>query len=402
MHKELNAKEMEHSERVTGRERPVAWSPRVMVVSEPGLAGVKRHVCHLLESLVESEFQVAYVYSLSRRDETYENEVRSLQQRGVECFHVPMVREISPWSDARAAGQIWNVIRKWKPDIVHCHSAKAGFLGRFAAKLNWSRPTTVYTPNAMPCYFSKKYKVLERLAGRWTNWLIAVTDSEKNDFIDWQIVPDSRVRVIPMAVVTDEVNPVGAGESCITIGGCGRICRQKRSLFFFQLGAALMEHDDRIRLKWIGDFSDDEEADEVRQFLRETPYADRIEVTGWVSNSNEHIAGLDLFCMFSRYESFGFVTADAMSLHVPVVAIDGTGTRDLIKHGETGLICNGTLEDGVRQVRRLIDEDGLADRLVGQAATHVESHFAPEVSDRSLHSFYNEILGTTTSRRKPR
>ncbi len=42
-------------------------------------------------------------------------------------------REILPTRDARAYRQLQQTIQKFKPDIVHTHSAKAGFLGRVAA-----------------------------------------------------------------------------------------------------------------------------------------------------------------------------------------------------------------------------------------------------------------------------
>jgi glycosyltransferase involved in cell wall biosynthesis len=376
---------------------------RVLVISEPGFAGVKRHVCHLLRSLIDSDFQAGFVYSLGRADASYETEIQSFQQQGIDCFHVPMVRQISPLRDARAALQIWNIVRRWKPDIVHCHSAKAGFLGRVASKTNLHQAATVYTPHAMPCYFSKKYKIIEQAAGRLTNYLVAVSESEKEDFITWKIVPESRMRVLPLAVDSEVCENIHRDNDHITIGACGRICEQKRSLFFFELGCALMIDDPRIRLKWIGDFSDDAEAEAVRMYLRGSPFADRIEITGWVSDTNAHIAGLDLFCMFSRYESFGFVTADAMLLGVPVVAIDGTGTRDLVKHGVTGLICDGTIQSGVHEIKNMLQNESLRTSLIDNARQHIQSNFSPSRADAALHGFYKDVTGSATIQHgKPR
>ena len=376
-----------------------AAKPRILVVSEPGFAGVKRHVCHTLESLVDSEFEVAFVYSLGRQDETFASEVESFQECGIHCIHVPMVREISPWRDFTSLLSIWKIIRSWKPDLVHCHSAKAGYLGRFAAKLNLNPPTTVYTPNAMPCYASNTYKRLEQIAGRWTDWLIAVTPSEKQDFINWRVATEDRIRVLPMAVTPKQVQPIRRADDSIVIGGCGRVSPQKRALFFFEAGEALIKQDPRVRLKWIGNLGDDEESTKVQAFLNRTPYRDRIEVTGWVSNTDDHIAGLDAFCMFSRYESFGFVTADAMSLGVPVVALDGTGTRDLITHNDTGLICEPDAVQAAGVIRRLLDEEGLRERIVHQARAFISEHYSADVSDRALHGLYRELTAARAANR---
>jgi glycosyltransferase involved in cell wall biosynthesis len=44
-----------------------------------------------------------------------------------------LVREVSPWKDARARRELRELIERVKPDIVHTHSSKAGILGRLAA-----------------------------------------------------------------------------------------------------------------------------------------------------------------------------------------------------------------------------------------------------------------------------
>ncbi len=363
-----------------------------MVVSEPGSAGVRRHVCDLIDGLDLDKFAITFIYSLNRSDDTYLSDIRRFQRMGIRCVEIPMQRSISPLKDTVALVAILKVIRQWKPDIVHCHSAKAGFLGRVASRLSLTGATTAYTPNAMPCYFSKRYEQIERLAGRWTDWLIAVSESERSDFLSWRIVPPERIRVIPMAVKPAMIeHRVNSTEGKV-IGACGRICHQKRSLFFFQAGERLLESDPTLRLKWVGDFSNDSEADEVRQHLSLSPYRDRIEITGWVDNPLEHLAMLDVFCMFSRYESFGFVTADAMQIGIPVVAIDATGTKDLVVHEKTGIICDEAVESAAAAISGLINAPERIALLVKNARSHVESRHSPELASALIQNFYSEIV----------
>ncbi len=375
---------------------------RLLVVSEPGSAGVRRHVCHLLDHLDIDRFDVTFVYSLARADKTYASDIRGFERKGIRCLEIPMQRNIVPRGDAAALWSLWRLIRQWQPEIVHCHSAKAGFLARAAARLSLRGATTVYTPNAMPCYFSKKYESLERMAGRWTDWLIAVSESECDDFKAWRIVAPERMRVIPMAVepipievecrIADCRGQRAAAE--IVVGACGRICHQKRAKFFFEVGLQLLEVMPTLKLKWIGDFSDDDEAASVRELIAQTPNRDRIEVTGWIDNPLEQLGQLDLFCMFSRYESFGFVTAEAMQLGVPVIALDATGTRDLVLHDKTGLICEPSASAAAEAALVLLRDSNKRSLLAGEAKQMIQSLYSPKMANGKLHQFYEQIATT--------
>ena len=57
-----------------------------------------------------------------------------------------MVREINLHKDLKSLLQIINKIRQLKPDLIHCHSAKAGILGRITGLL--LNTPTFYTPHA--------------------------------------------------------------------------------------------------------------------------------------------------------------------------------------------------------------------------------------------------------------
>jgi glycosyltransferase involved in cell wall biosynthesis len=367
-----------------------------MLISEPGFAGVKRHLIHVLDDLTDGEFDVAFIYSLSRADRYYAAEIETVRARGIACYEVPMVRDISLRADVRALRAIGHAVRSWRPDIIHCHSAKAGALGRIAAALHRPRPACVYTPHAMPCYFSKKFYLFERIAGRFTDRIVAVSRSERDDVTRWGIVPPEQIRYLPLAVSTTTRSPsheTGDREpNRLLVGACGRVCSQKRSLLFFQMGETLMRQDHRVHIQWVGDFSNDREASEVKEFLATSDFPDRIHITGWVDNANEYLSRLSVFCMFSRYESFGFVTADAMALEVPVVAVDATGTRDLVIHNTTGLICDPDARAAAAAVQQVLNDERLRATMVAAAKERIAEEYSPEHANHQLRAFYRELI----------
>jgi glycosyltransferase involved in cell wall biosynthesis len=284
-----------------------------------------------------------------------------------------MSRNVSPLADVKSYFRIREILRETSPDIVHCHSAKAGFLGRLAAKsLRGNAPATIYTPHAMPCYLSRTYHRLERFAGYLTDVIVAVSASEKVDIKRWKVIAPNRIELIPLHVSCDNVCPPCPTPDTFTVGGCGRISRQKNAALFFQAGIQVLEQHPGARLLWIGDYSNDLESEKVKSIIASCPHADRITVTGWSSTPQELLATLDVFCMFSIYESFGYVTADAMSIGIPVVATLATGTRDLIEDGRTGLITENDPACAAHQILRLSKSPELGRRLVRNAREYIQ------------------------------
>ena len=61
-------------------------------------------------------------------------------------YHISLYRSLNPFKDLKALLQTVKIIKKEKPDIIHCHSAKGGVIGRTAGWL--THTPTCYTPHA--------------------------------------------------------------------------------------------------------------------------------------------------------------------------------------------------------------------------------------------------------------
>jgi glycosyltransferase involved in cell wall biosynthesis len=372
------------------RDRRIA----VAVVSEPGKAGVKRHVVDLLSHIDVERYRVTYYYSIQRSDKAYAGELAAIEARGIKCMRLPMVGELKPLDDLKALLLLSFHLLRERPRVLHLHSSKAGGLGRLAAALLLPRPRVLYTPHAMACYRSRFYMVLERMLGGFTHTLIAVSESEREDFIRWEIPGGRRALTIPLGVSV----PVGTEErkmerSKWTVGTCGRISFQKNALFFFEVAINAIRENPDVHFKWIGDFGDDEEAAAVKALLENAGSPAQIEVTGWVQDPETHMESLDTFCMFSRYESFGYVTAEAMLLGIPVVATPATGTVDLVRHEQTGLLVEADAVVVAEAIGRLKREPDLHARLSSQARTYVEEKFTIRGMVDSLEELYSSAAG---------
>src|SRR3954470_4342253 len=92
--------------------------------------------------------------------------------------------ELRPLDDLRALVALVRAVRRFRPDIVHTHTAKAGMLGRLAAVLGGRpRPIIVHTyhGHVLEGYFGRFlnafYRFLERALGRVSDALIGVSQA---------------------------------------------------------------------------------------------------------------------------------------------------------------------------------------------------------------------------------
>jgi len=365
---------------------------RVAIISEPGIAGVKRHVVDLLHHLDVAEFELLFLYGLSRKDSQYESEIAHARNRGIRCRDVGLVRAISPRADALSAFKIWLELRAFRPQVVHVHSSKAGFLGRLAAKLALCGAKVIYSPHALACLDSRFYWWLERGAAMATDVMVAVSPSEAEDILRLRLIPPHRVRCIPVCIRDESEYPaVCSKQRGALVVACGRICRQKQPLLFFEAARAILAKSPGVRFRWIGDYGDDREAEEVRRLRDTDPLAAKVEISGWTPAPDAEIAAAQVFCMTSRYESFGYVTADAMMMGVPVVGVRTSGTRDLVIDGQTGLLCGDSAVEIANSVERLLGDPVLRDHLSAAARQQVLSNFSRPRMLGAISNLYREV-----------
>lgn len=113
-------------------------------------------------------------------------------------------RSVKITSDRAALKEIRQIIREFKPDIVHTHASKAGAIGRFAAYKE-KVPVIVHTfhGHVFHSYFGKvktgAYKFVERYLAKRTDAIIAISAIQKKELVEiHKIANADKVRVIPV------------------------------------------------------------------------------------------------------------------------------------------------------------------------------------------------------------
>jgi glycosyltransferase involved in cell wall biosynthesis len=335
----------------------------VLHVVEATTAGVGRHVLDLCGHMRQAGLDVTVacpqVRERAMRDTAF---VDRLRAAGVMVVDVPMRYGVHPLLDSRDYGRLVRLMRYQDFDVVHAHSSKAGVLGRLAAQ-RCRVPAVVYTPNAFAFLGARDrfrrwlYRSVEQWLGRtMTDMLICVSRSEMALARQWAIVPAGHSVTIENAIDASQYAPasslaeaklaLGLDPDRLVVGYVGRLAAQKGLEVLVQAAQRMLASSEGVQFLLVGE-GELERA--TRQMVQSLGLADHVWFPGYRTDIPRVLAALDVFVLPSLYEGMPYTLLEAMAAGRAIVATDVAGNRDLVRHGETGLLVPP------RQARALAD-----------------------------------------------
>lgn len=374
--------------------------PRILHLIEATSAGVARYVADLLLRIDTNAFDVTLAYSPRRADDRFWRDLQAIQARGVRTFEIPMSRSIRPVDDSKALWQVYRLIKDLGSDVVHGHSSKAGFLGRLAAKLAGSRIVTIYSPHAISISANPGYAPIERLAGYFTDAVLGVSRSEREELEGYRLMSSSKLHHVTAGIDISAFaefpddgqfrQRMQIPEKAVLIGTAGRLAPQKDPLGFVRAAAQLHREGVPAFFAWAGDGEMRQEAESLARTLG---VDSSMRFAGYCPDLRPFLAALDIFALTSRYESFGYVTCEAMSMGKPVVATNVAGSNELVADGETGFLVPAGDTGACAAALGRLALDAFSRRVMGDAGQRrAREYYDVGRMVRQVEDLYRKLL----------
>lgn len=309
------------------------------IIARLNIGGPAIHSVLLTEGLDSSRFETTLVCgSLSEGEGSmlYYAQAKGVSPRVVQ----ELGRELNIWNDLAAFLKIYSIIKIEKPDIIHTHTAKAGSLGRLAGliyNMNVFRKKKVklvhtFHGHALSGYFSsftnRLFTVIERFLSGFTDVVITVSESVKNELLSLKICGQDKIKVIPLGFELDELLALKQRESdIVNIGIVGRLVPIKNHRLFFDSAALLIKDFPNVRFKVIGD---GQLRKELEVYSSKSGLSKYVDFLGWQKDLAEIYSDLDVVALTSMNEGTPVSLIEAMAGARPVVATDVGGVRDLV------------------------------------------------------------------------
>lgn len=353
---------------------------RVVEVLEATVGGTKKHVMDLCLNLDSARFEVHALLS-PLRDPDPEATRRALEQAGVRVVHVPLRRGLSPISDLQCLRFIETYLRRVQPQIVHTHSAKAGFLGRLAARRAGIKGV-IYTPHGFPFCMNVAspirlvYLWIERWLGRQTSCIVGVCDSERRLAVRSRVVPPERGTTIENGIEFQPLPEVDREQKLASLGlpadarvilCVGDLRTQKGYPLAIAAMKAVLEAEPGAHLLIAGEGN---MAKLLKTWIQ--AFAEgHVHLLGHRDDVPQLLACCDVFCLPSLWEGCPYALIEAAAAGCAIVGHDIPGINDIVHDGVTGWLAPTTVPRGLEAA--LLEALGWPDecRLRGLAASQL-------------------------------
>ena len=319
-----------------------------------------------------------------------------------------LVREIRPAADYRALRELVSILREEKrgasghPLVVHTHSSKAGILGRAAAR-RVGADLILHSIHGFGFHDGQAAAVrrllveLERMASRWTDAFVAVSEENIRQGVREGIFRADRCRLIRSGFETQRFlsgsreegrRLLGLPPDVPVVGTVAVFKPQKAPLDFVGVAKQVSEAFPDARFVMVGD---GELRPAAERAVASAALSKRFLFPGWRAEVPDILRAFDVFLLTSLWEGLPKVVPQALLSGVPVVATAVDGTREIVDDGRDGFLCPpgdvATLAD--RVIRVLSGSSGIDP---GIQRSRILREFDQSEMVRAQERLYEELL----------
>lgn len=327
------------------------------------------------------------------------------RREGVRTISVPMERRISLMSDLRSLLQMWRVMRREKPDMVHSMTPKAGLICMLSAWLA-RVPRRVHTFTGLVWPTSKGLKRRVLMATDWitcacATHVIPEGEGVKRDLLNHHITRKP-IRVLGYGNVRgidlDYYDPSlyeTSSHTDFTFVFVGRIVRDKGINELVSAFDRLHQEHNNTKLVLIGAREDN--LDPVTpETIARIERGEGIEAVGKQSDVRPFYANADALVFPSYREGFPNVVIEAGAMGLPSIVTDINGSREIIIDGQNGIIIPPRDQDALyKAMKRFVEHPDEVKELAVQTRQLIASRYEQGYVRQCLYDFYHEILNNS-------
>lgn len=322
-----------------------------------------------------------------------------------EVRHVARLqREPSPPRDLAALADLWRIVVRTRPDVVHTHMAKAGTLGRAAAILAHV-PVRVHTfhGHTLEGYFTERGRRrvvrTERGLARFSSALVAVSHSVADDLVHAGVGTPEQFRVLSPGLDLEPFLRIAGPEGSIrdrfgipadapVVGFSARLVPVKAVDVFLRALEVVLAQLPAAHAVIAGDGPEGERIAAAQA----SATGDRIHWAGWLADMAAFYADVDLVALSSVNEGTPISLIEAAAAGRPVVATAVGGVPEVVVDGETGaLVASGDHEALAASILLLARDPALRARMGAAARARSAGYSAETLADETL-SLYRDLL----------
>lgn len=308
-----------------------------------------------------------------------------------------MVREINPAKDIKTINYICHILEDKQPDIIHCHSSKAGIVGRIAGAIKnvpavFTAHGWAFTSGVSP---AKRimYAAIEHMMLGITKRVICVSEFDRQLAKRWFLRNYNRVVTVHNGIVDKafNINIVREYSLPLKLVSVARFSHQKNNLELIRAVEQINKlYSDNLQLNMVGDGP---LLSEAQAYVTSHKLENEVHFLGSRTDVDDILNQNDIFCLISNYEGLPISIIEAMRAGKPIIASDVGGVNELVQDGVNGfLIPRGNISELVEKLKYILEHKELI-KFMGEASRKIyEEEYTADRMNQKILSVYNEVI----------
>jgi glycosyltransferase involved in cell wall biosynthesis len=354
------------------------------VIARLNIGGTARYITRLAEELPKHKIETFVATGFVQGSETEDQSAKNLK-----VIRIPFLgRQINPIKDHFAFRQLLEVVREVKPDILHTHTFKAGYIGRMKtreiSKAAGKQVKFVHTFHGHlfddPEFSGLKSLIITSFERRFairTDAIITVGAQVGKELLEREIGQPEQFTNIPPGVEALKL-PIAKTRAKVTIGWIARVTGVKNPLRALEL--AKLFPDAQFLIAGGGDL--------IEQVKAQAPK--NTKVLGW-TDAAKLFADSDIILSTSENEGMPIALIEAQLAGKPVVATNVGGVAEVVINNKTGFVTSKNTEDLVKALKMLIDSKALRTAQGKASKAHATKTFSVEKMIKAHVSLYKKL-----------
>ncbi len=356
------------------------------VITKSELGGAQGHVYDLISSLYRD-------YEIHLAVGTPGLLTDKMTALGVKIHIMPSLqRRISPAKDLRAIKECVSIVKLVKPDLIHCHSSKAGVVARLAAKI--CRVPAIFTAHGWgfdprsPRLQRNIALGIEKILAPFATKIICVSESDRQLAISLKVT-DPKVVVTIMNGISHGTTPTATPSQqppkLIMVARFNRGQKDQHTLM-----KAIAQIKSPIELDFVGTGPDWEES---KTLAKELKITDRVAFLGDRLDVPDLLARSQIFVLSTHYEGAPISILEAMRCGLPVIATNVNGIPEQVTDKVTGLLVPHQDINALTKAISSLTTDPIVRQQMGDAGKNkFFQEFTVEQMVEKTQNLYRSIL----------
>jgi len=329
------------------------------------------------------------VFLASKRGATI---LQVAKKAGVQTCVLNIYTDFSPLNTWRIA----RFLKKQHIQILVCNLNKDVRVAGLAARLV-KNPVVIARHGVLLCGEEWKHKVaLKRL----TDGILTNTETIKEEYLRYGWFDEDFVKVIHNGVADkSHVTPYNFAQRFPgkkVVFSAGRLSKQKGFDYLIEAAALLLKKRSDLVFVVAGKGREEKQ---LKNLIQKYGIQDAFHFLGFSDDIDPYLKGCDLFVLSSLFEGMPNVIMEAMALGKAVVATDVNGTRELVVHGETGIVVPSRNPARLAEaIAKVMDDPEQRETYGRNGLKRVKAHFTIEKMIQNLEAYFQEKLQKKSKR----